>query len=384
MKPSLMIFLSMGALLSAGCAAGERIGTASAAPSVPTTTGARLDAATPAERAWERAGSAALRTGLGVPASFRERLRFPADAPHAVAYRFELFRGQTLVVSIEDVGGDGTLTADVFERITDRMFRHVHAARTPVREVTYTATFDGTHVLRLQPRMGSGGIYDVTVHGEALPFPVEGGDLADVGSVFGDPRDAGARAHEGIDIFAPRGTPVVAVAAGRVTDVRSTPAGGRIVWLADAARNVSYYYAHLDEQLVRRGDHVQAGDVIGTVGNSGNARGISPHLHFGVYATGTVALDPAPLLAVNGLAGAPAGRGGSDWTVLGRWSRVAGDGVRLRRMPSVAGAIVAELRAGTPLLVLGLSDGWHRVLLEDGTAGFIAAQYTAPATIGSH
>jgi hypothetical protein len=212
----------------------------------------------------------------------------------------------------------------------------------------------------------------VTVNGEQpLRFPVIGATAASIRSWFGDARDGGARAHEGVDIFAPRGTPAVAVADGIVTSTRPTPVGGNVVWIDDDD-GTSYYYAHLDEQHVREGQRVFAGDTIGTVGNTGNARGVSPHLHFSIHLPGRIAVDPAPLLE----SVTPLGEPSIDPALLGRWTRCTGDDVRLRAAPTLAGAIVAELREGTPLLVLGGVSDWHRVVLGDGTTGFIAARFT--------
>ena len=94
-------------------------------------------------------------------------------------------------------------------------------------------------------------------------------------------------------MFAPRGTPVLAGAAGRVSRVQETPVGGRVVWLQTDAG--SLYYAHLDRQLVEPGARVAAGDTLGTVGNTGNAAATPPHLHFGVYGR-RGAVDPEPFV----------------------------------------------------------------------------------------
>jgi murein DD-endopeptidase MepM/ murein hydrolase activator NlpD len=113
-----------------------------------------------------------------------------------------------------------------------------------------------------------------------------------VQSIFGDPRDAGRRQHEGVDIFASRGTPVLSATHGVVTRVGETTRGGRVVWVWDPGRALSLYYAHLSEQHVTIGQRVDAGDVLGTVGNTGNARTTPPHLHFGIYERGRGAIDP--------------------------------------------------------------------------------------------
>jgi murein DD-endopeptidase MepM/ murein hydrolase activator NlpD len=102
---------------------------------------------------------------------------------------------------------------------------------------------------------------------------------------FGAPREGGRR-HRGIDILAPRGTPVLAALDGRVVGVQDGGAGGRALHLLDRSGSYVMYYAHLDRYAdgVRRGRSVRQGDVLGYVGSTGNAHGGSPHLHFEVAA----------------------------------------------------------------------------------------------------
>jgi murein DD-endopeptidase MepM/ murein hydrolase activator NlpD len=131
----------------------------------------------------------------------------------------------------------------------------------------------------------------------ALSFPVAGRNRAAVQSYFRDPRDGGRREHHGVDIFAPRDTPVLAASSGLVSSVATTPVGGHVVWVWDPRRGQSHYYAHLSRQTVHTGQPVTAGDVIGYVGNTGNARTTPPHLHFGIYARGDGPIDPLPFVA---------------------------------------------------------------------------------------
>ncbi|HYO21140.1 MAG TPA: M23 family metallopeptidase, partial [Flavisolibacter sp.] len=99
--------------------------------------------------------------------------------------------------------------------------------------------------------------------------------------------------HQGIDIFAKKGTPVIAISDGIIVSRDKTPIGGRTLWLKSAAHSWTAYYAHLDKQLVKEGQYVRKGQVIGTVGKTGNARTTPPHLHFGIY-TGKGAVNPLP------------------------------------------------------------------------------------------
>lgn len=130
---------------------------------------------------------------------------------------------------------------------------------------------------------------------EVLIMPVDGVTLGQIADTWGAPR--WDRSHEGVDIFAPRGTPVLAATDGVILSVRHTPIGGKVIWMRPDGEDVELYYAHLDRQDVRPGERVRAGDQIGLVGNTGNARGTSPHLHFGVYRNGgRVAINPEPWL----------------------------------------------------------------------------------------
>jgi len=126
----------------------------------------------------------------------------------------------------------------------------------------------------------------------SLVFPVAG-KKSNIGSFWGDSRDGGARRHEGIDIFAKKGTPVVAICDGVISSKGTFPRGGKILWLQSASQPWAAYYAHLDQWKVREGQFVHKGQVLGTVGNTGNARYTPSHLHFGIYSS-RGAVNPLP------------------------------------------------------------------------------------------
>ena len=129
-----------------------------------------------------------------------------------------------------------------------------------------------------------------------LLIPVEGVNERQIQDTWGAARSEN-RKHEGVDIFAKRGTPVISATEGIVANIGTNNLGGQVVWILgpDLSR---HYYAHLDgyAEQISAGDWVEAGEVIGYVGNTGNAKATPPHLHYGIYLTGQGAVNPYPYL----------------------------------------------------------------------------------------
>lgn len=115
------------------------------------------------------------------------------------------------------------------------------------------------------------------------------------GDTYGAPR-SGGRLHRGVDMFAARGEPIYAVESGTV-EVADHGLGGKQIFL-NASSGRGYYYAHLDGFAVSNGATVSQGDLIGYNGDSGNAEGTSPHLHFQIHPTGgSGVINPTPSVA---------------------------------------------------------------------------------------
>lgn len=129
-----------------------------------------------------------------------------------------------------------------------------------------------------------------------LVVPVSGVAWHDLRDTFGDPR-SGGRSHMGIDIFAPRWTEVLAVAAGTLTAIDFGERSGRSLWLIGHGGH-SYFYAHLQDWAkgLYEGKRVTPGQLIGYVGNTGNASAAPTHLHFEIRDNGR-AVNPYPVLA---------------------------------------------------------------------------------------
>lgn len=125
----------------------------------------------------------------------------------------------------------------------------------------------------------------------SLPSPLPGKNLTDT---WGAARSQG-RSHEGIDIFAERGTPIQSTTQGIVSKVGENNLGGRVVVVVGPG-GAGHYYAHLEDYAdIAPNDWVNQGDIIGYVGDSGNAKGTPPHVHYGIYINGS-AVNPYPLL----------------------------------------------------------------------------------------
>ncbi|HDZ86133.1 MAG TPA: hypothetical protein ENH57_00390 [Actinobacteria bacterium] len=129
-----------------------------------------------------------------------------------------------------------------------------------------------------------------------IMFPVNG--PSSYINDWGFPR-SGGRSHKGTDIFAAQGTPAISTVDGVIW--KSSPTekglGGITVWVY-GDDNVAYYYAHLEKLAdgMTVGRRVKAGDVVGYVGNTGNARTTPPHLHFQINPGGDTPINPYPYL----------------------------------------------------------------------------------------
>lgn len=325
-------------------------------------------------RAWIAAGRMAVDSAPLMAVPFEETGYIAPERPDARGYRIAVRRGQLIEATFVLEGANaGPLFADLYE-IGDSAAPSL-AASADSGATTFSAEIgeDGEVVLRIQPELLGGGRYSVRVR--LLPllgFPVGGAGQDAIRSRFGATRDGGRRNHEGIDIFAPRGTPVIAAESGEATWVGDNELGGRVIMVRDARRNESHYYAHLEAQLVSEGDVVRRGDTIGMVGNTGNARTTPPHLHFGIYARGAV--DPYPYVALADTSPEPLE---VPTDRLGDWVRVGRRPAALLIAPS--GDTLRTLQAGTVMHVLAGAGRWYRVRLPDLAEGFVVADRLVPA-----
>jgi murein DD-endopeptidase MepM/ murein hydrolase activator NlpD len=144
----------------------------------------------------------------------------------------------------------------------------------------------GTPVSQARSLVSGGAGVSTAARGSestGLLVPVEGISPSQLRDTYNQSRSEG-RTHHAIDIHAPRGTPAVAVANSTVIKLHNGSRGGLAVYLLDDDGRTRYYYAHLDgyAQGLHEGQRVERGEVIGYVGDTGNAQPGDYHLHFSV------------------------------------------------------------------------------------------------------
>jgi len=247
-------------------------------------------------KAWFSLADLSLKQPVNINLPYKESGFFNAEKPDAAGYSFAVRRGELINISLEKLPVNNfKVFMDLWEISQDSIPERLDYTDSLV--LNYEVEKDTRFILRLQPELLQSGSFTITIKsGPSLAFPVPGKE--NIQSYWGAVRDGGSRSHEGVDIFASRKTPVIAVADGRITRVGLNNLGGKVISMRPSGKNISLYYAHLDSQLVNPGQHTSAGDTIGLVGNTGNAISTSPHLHFGIYST-QGAIDHLPFIQIS-------------------------------------------------------------------------------------
>ena len=253
----------------------------------------------PLGQQWAGAVERASEQPLQVGDQYRTSEAFAGDQVEAHVYQVVLKRGEKLMWQLSRLDSSGSrLYASLEGRKSDSQgWLTVAELDADGSNNSRVVSQSGDYRIVLQPELFASVEYSLAIaKGGSLPFPVETASQRDIGSRFGASRDGGAREHHGVDIFAKRGAPVRAVIDGSVR-IDTSGIGGNHVWLSGGMLGLGsarYYYAHLDSFAIENGATVKKGEILGYVGNTGNARTTPPHLHFGIYSGGPV--DPAPFL----------------------------------------------------------------------------------------
>lgn len=243
-------------------------------------------------RSWLSEGEEALRNPVRITSPYSETGSF--DGIEAIALEFAVVPGRRVQLDVFNAGSH-KIFSDLF-RLDSSGPQVLIEADTSATSIITPTVLGGRFLLRMQPQPGYKGFYKLTLSTSPLiSWPVKPGVPSRIGSYWGADREGGKRSHQGVDIFAKKGSLLVAAADGYVDRVEQNKLGGKVIFLRPDDLPVALYYAHLDSQMVSPGSRVRKGDVIGTMGNTGNARNTPAHLHFGVYSK-YGAVDPLGFL----------------------------------------------------------------------------------------
>ncbi|MGI4751782.1 MAG: peptidoglycan DD-metalloendopeptidase family protein [Janthinobacterium lividum] len=319
--------------------------------------------------AWLQTADQSLGKALRINIPYKETGFFAAEKIQAATFQFEAKRGEKLYISLsKNPMQNFNVFVDVWQQTNlNRVFASADTTGKPlVVEVKQT----GIYLLRLQPELLRSGEYTLTIQsGPTLAFPVAESGKPNIGSFWGADRDAGIRKHEGIDIFAKKGTPALAAANG-TAQPGENKLGGKVVFLRPDDADYTLYYAHLDSQLVHVGQHVLIGDTVGLVGNTGNARTTPSHLHFGIYTNGG-AVNPLTFVAPVTKKAEPVL---ASLKNLNATVRTENRSSKLYESPSEKSTVKEALPEGMALHVDAAAGNYYKVSLPDGKSGFLSSK----------
>lgn len=327
---------------------------------------------------WERQAELSFRDSLEIEPPYIETGFFHPRSFRVYSYNLKLNSGELLKVKVRDTTRAYPVFIDLFRQENDSssIFKKVKGSEFEEKDLIVEIKETGSYKLRVQPSIQANSPFTFEI--ETSPvynFPVAGMDNTSIQSLWGAQRDGGRRSHEGVDIFAERGTPVVAATEGRVSSTGEKGLGGKQVWMRDFKRGQSLYYAHLDSIAARAGNSVNPGDTLGFVGNTGNARTTPPHLHFGIYRGYGGAIDPLYYIFQNKeelpeIQEAPP----KTLSLL-----ITGKTANLRNRPSTTGSeIISTAATGDTLHLLGSTKDWYHVRTFKDKAAFIHKSLAAP------
>lgn len=329
-------------------------------------------------RAWLSEASKSLLQPQEATLPYRETGFFRAEKPAAFAYIFRVKRGQKLTVSVSTIPQRGFQFFTEIWRQTGNDFSLLASMDTSATELNFTVKKDEDLILRIQPELLQTVEYTIQVTaGPSLAFPVATSGKPRLISYWGADRDAGKRSHEGVDIEAAFRTPALAATEGIIGRVTNNNLGGKVVFLLDASTGNSLYYAHLDSQTVQPGQKVMPGDVLGFVGNTGNAKNTVAHLHFGIY-TGNGAIDPLPFIK-------PENEKPKKVTAslkeLNGWAHLTTDATILRGADQNS-TVIKKVFKNDVVFISAATGDMYKVDLPSGETGYVKSDYISAKVLG--
>ena len=313
---------------------------------------------------WKEAFQKAKHDNLQITLPYSESGVYTEDELNVYSYNIQLKEGERIVVDLQIQVDSSLVFIDIFEVKKDSL-RLLKSAEEFESMFSKEIEESGLYKLILQPQLNMKGSFQLKIYSEPLyPFPVVDGVNKDIQGFWADPRDTGSRSHEGVDIFAERGTPVIAITDGTISSTGNGGFGGLQVWITDKLKKKRIYYAHLDSFIVSEGDKVKIGDTIGFVGNTGNAIELPPHLHFGVYKEHG-AVNPISFIKKTEIQTI-------DKPSIVNRAVVKRHIAEVRKGPASIFPQLSVLRKDDTISVLGKSQEWFHIQSSKGLKGYVS------------
>ncbi|PKA99902.1 SH3 domain-containing protein [Flavobacteriaceae bacterium MAR_2009_75] len=319
---------------------------------------------------WKKSFESSLKDSLSIDLPYSETGTYFDELYRTYSYNIELHKGRTFFVEIQTDTVGKKVFIDLYKISKDSLgtLELLESNNENRKSIEYQVEDSGIYKLTIQPEIEKTSSFSMRLYTRPVfRFPVAGKDNQAIQSFWGAARDRGRRTHEGLDIFADRGTPIIAATDGRVSSTGNRGLGGKQVWQRTGIFGYSLYYAHLDSILVNSGEKVETGDTLGLVGNTGNARTTKPHLHFGIYQGYRGAIDPLPFVRISEVPQFEPYKDRIETPVIS----ISGSRANLRNRPSLGGAKIGEAIKNDTLALLGLTDKWAHVQNQEGMKAFV-------------
>lgn len=316
---------------------------------------------------WENSYKAAFNDSIQIYLPYGEKGIFRAKSNAVFNYVVKMEEGEVLTANVVADSIGNRVFIDFFQ-MSDSIYRPFADNEAGSKILTKEIKDGGMYKVIIQPEIAAGGKFFININKQpAYGFPVAGKSNDAIGSFWGGERDGGKRTHEGIDIFAKRGTPVVAVTDGIVSRTGDRGLGGKQVWQRDVLFGYSLYYAHLDTVIAVEGTRVKAGDTLGLVGNTGNAKTTPPHLHFGIYRGFGGAVNPLPFVFKTAVVNAM-----QFPLQFTSGSVKLKSTANVRKGPDTTYTKIGELKANDTVTVLGQHKEWLHIITPSGQKAFLS------------
>ncbi|SRX52342.1 M23 family metallopeptidase [Aequorivita sp. CIP111184] len=315
---------------------------------------------------WKNAFESAKHDSIQITLPYSESGVFSIENFNVYSYNIQLKEGERIVIEVEKQPDSAFVFVDLFQAKSDslKIFKHLKSSDDKKSTLSLEIETSGFYKVIVQPQMQLQIPFVLKIYTEPLyEFPVSGAGNKNIQSFWADPRDAGSRSHEGVDIFADRGTPVVAVTDGIVSSTGERGLGGKQVWLKDGIFGKTIYYAHLDSIAVSEGKKVKIGDTLGFVGNTGNAKTTPPHLHFGIYKS-KGAVNPLSFIKKTEIQTSEMPSSVIKAVTLKNRSEI-------RKGPASVYKEFGSLKKNDTIIVLGKNQKWFHIQTSDSLKGYV-------------